>query len=303
MNRALPSLACLTLMTAACSPKQPPPRQAPPNVDAPNEPSAPSAPPPLPQAVTAAVAPAAKPEGARTDVARTLLRYDGQGQLTPLACWNPLSQGLSGGPDCLPFLAAGTAVWLAGGRQSQIDRHVRVECEPSGDSSEGVQLVAGAVNDTDPWPEFGAVPVDLGAWLWVAPAQDTAARPDGPTWSAVVRASKQPAEKLTLEQSLALDVDRDGREELLVSVVAKGSEPDTGEFAFSGLFLVRAGRPPVLLEESTMHRYRVLATLDLDGDGKRELLLQSTYYEGDETSLVRVIGDKVEVIAARGCGA
>ena len=49
--------------------------------------------------------------------------------------------------------------------------------------------------------------------------------------------------------------------------------------------------------------YKAIATLDLDGDGKMEVVIDSHYYEGGETTIYRCDPKKVEALLSVACGA
>jgi hypothetical protein len=48
--------------------------------------------------------------------------------------------------------------------------------------------------------------------------------------------------------------------------------------------------------------YKVIATLDLDGDSKMEIVVHSDYYEGGETTIYRCDPKKVEALLSVACG-
>ena len=49
--------------------------------------------------------------------------------------------------------------------------------------------------------------------------------------------------------------------------------------------------------------YKVIAVLDLDGDGKMEIVVGSNYYEGEEITIYRCDPKKVESLLSVACGA
>ena len=48
--------------------------------------------------------------------------------------------------------------------------------------------------------------------------------------------------------------------------------------------------------------YKVIAVLDLDGDGKMEIVVRSDYYEGGATTIYRCNPKKVEELLSVSCG-
>jgi len=48
--------------------------------------------------------------------------------------------------------------------------------------------------------------------------------------------------------------------------------------------------------------YKVVATLDLDGDGKMEIVVDSDYYEGGATTIYRCNPKKIEELLSVACG-
>ena len=48
--------------------------------------------------------------------------------------------------------------------------------------------------------------------------------------------------------------------------------------------------------------YQATAVLDLNGDGKLEVIVHSFYYEGDQTTIYRCGVDKIEAVLSVECG-
>ncbi|MEY2502138.1 MAG: hypothetical protein QOI07_2472 [Verrucomicrobiota bacterium] len=129
---------------------------------------------------------------------------------------------------------------------------------------------------------------------------------------------RQAAVKIT--QVLRIDLDGDGEEEVLISatnyLARDGGVPSSapgGSYSFVLLRRVVAGKVKTQLvagefyprakEFNAPNRYSVLAVLDLDGDGKMEVIVDSAYYEGDATTVYRCTPAKIEELVSTGCGA
>ena len=134
--------------------------------------------------------------------------------------------------------------------------------------------------------------------------------------------------KVKIESILRVDLDGDGEEEVLISATNyfekyEGAPMRSPAASYSLVLLRRvvAGKvetqlivgefypkayPKAKQEEGRFdapNAYKVVATLDLDGDGKMEVVIHSHYYEGGETTIYRCDPKKAEALLSVACGA
>jgi hypothetical protein len=131
-----------------------------------------------------------------------------------------------------------------------------------------------------------------------------------------------------IDNILRIDLDGDGEEEVLISATnyfrKDESVPMRSPAASYSMVLLRrvvTGKvetqlivgefypkayPKAAQEEGRFdapNAYKVIATLDLDGDGKMEAVIHSHYYEGGETTIYRFDPKKAEALLSVACGA
>jgi hypothetical protein len=131
--------------------------------------------------------------------------------------------------------------------------------------------------------------------------------------------------KINITQILRVDLDGDGIEEALVSAthLAEGMSINGGPMAVHGKpgdysfvllrrlvkgkvrddLLVEHFYPRPLETPETPYQYDVGAVLDLNGDGRMEVIIHGGYYEGSWSTVFRIDRNKIENVFGCGCGA
>ncbi|HEX4697537.1 MAG TPA: hypothetical protein VH254_07685 [Candidatus Udaeobacter sp.] len=134
--------------------------------------------------------------------------------------------------------------------------------------------------------------------------------------------------KVKIHNILRVDLDGDGEDEVLISATnyfrKDESVPMRSLAASYSMVLLRrvvAGKVATQLIEGEFYpkaypkaaqdegrfdapnAYKVIATLDLDGDGKMEIVIDSHYYEGEMTTIYQYDPKKAQAVLSVGCGA
>src|SRR6266545_1489345 len=133
--------------------------------------------------------------------------------------------------------------------------------------------------------------------------------------------------KVKIENILRIDLDGDREDEVLISATNYFRKDESvpmrspaGSYSMVILRRVVAGKvetqliegefypkayPKAAQEEGRFNApnaYKVIAVLDLDGDGKMEIVARSDYYEGGATTIYRCDPKKVEELLSVSCG-
>jgi hypothetical protein len=133
--------------------------------------------------------------------------------------------------------------------------------------------------------------------------------------------------KVKIESILRVDLDGDGEEEALISATNYFQKDEgapmrspAGSYSMVLLRRVVSGKVKTQLVEGEFYpkanpkatdddasfnapnAYKVIAVLDLDGDGKMEVVVASQYYEGGATTIYRCDPKKIESLLSVSCG-
>ena len=133
--------------------------------------------------------------------------------------------------------------------------------------------------------------------------------------------------RVNVTSILRIDLDGDGEDEVLISatnyptrrsniqstLAPVPSASPAGSYSLVILRRVVDGKVRTQLIQGEFYpkaktfnapnSYEVIAVLDLDGDGKLEVVVRSLYYEGGATSIYRCTPAKVEELVTVACGA
>lgn len=130
--------------------------------------------------------------------------------------------------------------------------------------------------------------------------------------------------QVIIDKVLRIDLDGDGTDEVLINATrAKrwesgdlSNDSNPGDYSVVLLRKVVKGKVQTIVLDGEYHLksrdhetegppnvYEIAAVLDLNGDGRMEVIVQGGYYEGDWKTVYAFNGSKVENVFGCGCGA
>jgi len=129
--------------------------------------------------------------------------------------------------------------------------------------------------------------------------------------------------KVKIDNIIRVDLDGDGEDEVLISATNYSEKEEgapmrspAGSYSMVLLRRIVSGKMETQLVEGEFYpkayddderfnapnAYKVIAVLDLDGDGKMEVVVASNYYEGEATTIYRCNPKKIEELLSVSCG-
>jgi len=201
-------------------------------------------------------------------------------------------------------LGAAVAVLGSGGTAASAtaERTPLTVCQSDGTQNVNALRASGVVDrgDVAIWPAAAAVarraPVD--------PEWETSEAEDSALVDAVAAADATVAGEMVIQQAFRVDLDGDRQPDKLY-VVAVDDDTAAIPRRFSGLLVAwGAGKPRVLAAHGGTPglEHRISALSDLDGDGKRELVIDERWNDGYDLALWRVTPARaLERVSGFGC--
>jgi hypothetical protein len=234
-----------------------------------------------------------------------------EGALLPLACFKQEGAKLMTGKDCLGLVKAGEEVRVGSASTTHVTK-VGEPVEPLCMSGSGKKLaLAGEGIGEGATVEFGAWPRSTYKAITVvdedsmSPSKVVLDEEQSGKLAAAIGKAGANGEGVEAHQVAKLDVNGSGKDDdLFFSVFVPGSSE---RYKFSGAFLAMDGDMDklVLIEKSRSKEdvFEARATVDLNGDGTRELWIRMVFPEGAGDRLVNVASGKPEALGKWSCGA
>ena len=230
-----------------------------------------------------------------------------EGALIPLACFDKDKGSVKSGTECLSMVPEGADVRVSGGDQA-FNKKVGEKAEPacmagSGKkialSAEGVK--GGAEFSYGTWPPSALKIVTLVSDESTAPP---ALNIDDDTKAKLT--AKAGKGEVSAHQVAEVDIDGNDKKDGIYSVFVP--HPTMAEaYKWSGVFLARDGNLDdlILLAKSQSRKdvFEVMGVLDIDGAGTNELWIRMIYEDGAGDAIFQLKGDSAERLGKWSCGA
>lgn len=237
----------------------------------------------------------------------SMVFFQSEGALIPLACFDKDKGELRGGAACLSLVPAGADVRVSAGDQAfnkKLGDRATPTCLDGSDNKDALSaegLTGGAEFTYGAWPPSAMKIVTLVPEDSTSPA---ATQLDDDT-KAKLAAAVPTKGTLTAQQVTEIDVDGNAKKDGIYSVfVPHASMP--GQYAWSGVFLAPDGNLDalVLLTKSASNKdvFEVLGTLNADGKGDRELWIRMVYAEGAGEAVFQLEGKSAKALGKWSCG-
>jgi len=231
-----------------------------------------------------------------------------EGGLLPLACFDKDKGTLSSGTGCLDMVPADAEVRVSGGDQA-FNKKVGERIEPRCLIGSGKKIALDAESLS------GGAEFTYGAWppsalkILTRVSEDSTASPetdlDDDTKAKLSKAVPAQGD-IIAHQVAELDLDGNDQKDALYSVFVP-HKTMLEQYTWSGIFLARDGNLDdlVLLAKSQSRKdvFEVLGALDLDGSGSRELWIRMIYEEGAGDAVFQIDGAEPKQLGKWSCGA
>lgn len=237
----------------------------------------------------------------------SMVFFQVEGGLIPLACYDKDAKALKAGAACLDMVPADAQARVGAGDQA-FNKKVGERIEPScmAGSGKKVALAAegitgGAEFEFGSWPPSGLKILDLVPGDTTSPM----ATELGDDAKAKLTAKVGKGE-VTAHQVAEIDVDGNDKKDGIYSVFVP--HPKMAEmYTWSGVFLARDGSLDDLIlitkSESRKDVFEVLGVLDLDGAETNELWIRMQYEDGAGQAVFQLQGDGAKALGKWSCGA
>jgi hypothetical protein len=237
----------------------------------------------------------------------SMVFFQVEGALIPLACFDKDKGTLSGGVGCLSLVPAEAQVRVSAGDEAfnkKVGERATPTCLDGTDDKDALSaegLTGGAEFTYGTWPPSGLKLVAL------VPEDSTSPRAtqiDDDTKAKLAKAIPAKGE-ITAQQVAEIDVDGDAEKDGIYSAFIPHKSMQ-GQYAWSGVFLAPDGNldAPVLLTHSPSgkHVFEVIGALDVDGKGDRELWIRMVYAEAAGDAVFQLEGNGAKPLAKWSCG-